>query len=94
MTWCRGSVCEMDVVLAKKNRFITIAKQLEIRDHDKIRPYVNQMYKLIHMYCSSSREVVLRSLYATLCECLNVVTDTLLLKHQNHRLICVSEDDE
>ncbi|AGQ20288.1 hypothetical protein CalGV029 [Clostera anastomosis granulovirus A] len=94
MTWCRGSVCKMDAILAKKNRFITIAKQLEVQDHGKIRPHVNQMYKLIHMYCSSSKEVVLRSLYATLCECLNIVTETLLMRHQNHCLTRVTEDGE
>ncbi|ACZ63520.1 PrGVORF34 [Pieris rapae granulovirus Wuhan] len=82
----------MDLVFAKKNAFFVLAKQLNSKELKIIKPFVDEIYNKIHLYCVTRDQQILRLLYYFLCKCNILITTILLNKTVNsYKLYSINE---
>ncbi|QOD39998.1 Maph35 [Matsumuraeses phaseoli granulovirus] len=79
-------------VFIKKNIFIKLAAQLDRNDVRVIKPYVDDMYRKIQLFCVTKDDKILMSLYCVLCVCNSVITNMLLKSCVAPPLYCIVEE--
>ncbi|AAM70236.1 hypothetical protein [Phthorimaea operculella granulovirus] len=84
----------MNTVFAQKDLFMILAKQLNKKDTATMKPYLDQVYFKIQIYCVTGQDRDLRSLLQLLRDC-NRLMKNMLIKsgiNNNNNLWSIFEE--